>query len=42
MIKYRLQSKFRHEMDVVATTEYYHLKNHNLDEIDFIISSIPL
>ncbi|WP_442636876.1 BglG family transcription antiterminator [Rossellomorea marisflavi] len=42
MIKYKLQSKFRHEMDVVATTEYYHLKNHNLDEIDFIISSIPL
>ncbi|WP_370295884.1 transcription antiterminator [Rossellomorea marisflavi] len=42
MIKYKLQSKFRHEMEVVATTEYYHLKNHDLEGIDFIISSIPV
>ncbi|MBP1969229.1 lichenan operon transcriptional antiterminator [Virgibacillus natechei] len=42
LIYYKLKSKFTTEMDVVGTTEYYKLDNYNLNEIDFIVSSIPI
>lgn len=42
LIFYRLKSYFGHNLDVVGTTEYYKLQDMNLNDIDFIVSSIPI
>lgn len=42
LIFYRLKSYFGHNLEVVGTTEYYKLKQMNLNGIDFIVSSIPI
>ncbi|MUK87648.1 PRD domain-containing protein [Ornithinibacillus sp. L9] len=42
LIYYKLKTKFGKDLDVLGTTEYYKLKNYNLHEIDFIVSSIPI
>ncbi|MEZ7792952.1 BglG family transcription antiterminator [Niallia circulans] len=41
LIYYRLKSYFGSNLDVVGTTEYYMLDQYNLNEVDFIVSSIP-
>lgn len=42
LIYYKLKNQFGKELDVVGTTEYYKLRNYNLNNIDFIVSSIPI
>ncbi|BAC14720.1 transcriptional antiterminator of lichenan operon [Oceanobacillus iheyensis HTE831] len=42
LIYYKLKSKFEGQMEVVGTTEYYRLRDYPLDDIDLIISSIPI
>ncbi|WP_100010070.1 BglG family transcription antiterminator [Lentibacillus sediminis] len=42
LIYYKLQNQFSREMEVVGATEYYKLDQYNLNDIDFIVSSIPI
>lgn len=42
LIYYKLKSQFGQNLDVMGTTEYYRLSQYNLQEIDFIVSSIPI
>ncbi|MCM3705986.1 MULTISPECIES: BglG family transcription antiterminator [Cytobacillus] len=42
LLFYRLKNEFKDELDIVATTNYYQLNEHDLSSIDFIISTIPL
>ncbi|MBT2658511.1 transcription antiterminator [Bacillus sp. ISL-18] len=42
LLFYRLQNEFKDELDIVATTNYYQLKEYDLSSIDFIISTIPI
>ncbi|OIK13528.1 BglG family transcription antiterminator [Bacillus sp. MUM 13] len=42
LLFYRLQNQFKDEIDIVATTNYYQLKEFDLSSIDFIISTIPI
>ncbi|MFS0750548.1 BglG family transcription antiterminator [Oceanobacillus sp. 1P07AA] len=42
LIYYKLKSKFEGKMEVVGTTEYYRLRDYPLDNIDLIITSIPI
>lgn len=42
LIYYRLKSYFGSNLEVIGTTEYYMLDQYNLNEIDFIVSSIPI
>jgi lichenan operon transcriptional antiterminator len=42
LIYYRLKSQFGEHLSVVGTTEYYKLKQYDLSDIDFIVSSIPI
>ena len=41
-IYYRLKSYFGNNLDVIGTTEYYKLDEINLNDVDFIVSSIPI
>lgn len=42
LIFYRLKSHFGKSLDVVGTSEFYNLQQYNLNDIDFIVSSIPI
>lgn len=42
LIYYKLKSHFGQYLDIVGSTEYYQLHQYNLQEIDFIVSSIPI
>lgn len=42
LLYYRLQNVFKDEIDIVASTNYYQLKEYDLSSIDFIISTIPI
>ncbi len=42
LIYYRLKSYFGNNLDVIGTTEFYQLKTMNLDNVDFLVSSIPI
>ncbi|MFD1067634.1 BglG family transcription antiterminator [Oceanobacillus locisalsi] len=42
LIYYKLKNQFGKELDVAGTTEYYKLHDYNLNDIDFIVSSIPI
>ncbi|RBP95439.1 BglG family transcriptional antiterminator /transcriptional regulator [Cytobacillus firmus] len=42
LLYYRLQNVFNDEIDIVASTNYYQLKEYDLSSIDFIISTIPI
>ncbi|MGX4668528.1 hypothetical protein JNUCC74_04845 [Cerasibacillus sp. JNUCC 74] len=42
LIYYRLKFQFGEHLSVVGTTEYYKLKQYDLSDIDFIVSSIPI
>ncbi len=42
LIYYRLKSYFGNNLKIAGTTEYYKLKQYDLTNIDFIVSSIPV
>lgn len=42
LIQYKLKSYFGNNLDVAGTSEYYNLQQMPLDDIDFIISSVPI
>lgn len=42
LIYYKLKSQFGTKLKVVGTTEYYKLNQVSFDELDFIVSTIPL
>lgn len=42
LLFYRLQNEFKDEIDIVATTNFYQLRQYDLSSIDFIISTIPI
>ncbi|ALX50135.1 BglG family transcription antiterminator [Lentibacillus amyloliquefaciens] len=42
LLYYRIKSKFEGKLDVIGTTEYYKLDEFDMDNIDFIISSVPI
>ena len=42
LLYYRLQNELNEEIEIVATTNYYQLKEYDLSSIDFIISTIPI
>ncbi|OZU88258.1 PTS fructose transporter subunit IIA [Virgibacillus indicus] len=42
LIYYKLKSQFAREIDVIGTTEYYKLEKYDLNDVDFIVSSIPI
>ncbi|MCR6105085.1 transcription antiterminator [Salipaludibacillus agaradhaerens] len=42
LLYYKLRSQFGDELRIVGTTEYYNLKHYSLENIDFIISTIPI
>lgn len=42
LIFYRLKNHFGQSLDVVGTTEYYNLNQYRFNNIDFIVSSIPI
>ncbi|MBS4536312.1 transcription antiterminator [Clostridium sp. D2Q-14] len=42
LIYYKLKSYFGNSLDVIGTTEYYKLGQTNLDDIDFLVTSIPI
>lgn len=42
LIRYRIGSEFRSEIDVLGISEYYKIQTIPFDTIDFIISSVPI
>ncbi|WP_289891031.1 BglG family transcription antiterminator [Virgibacillus pantothenticus] len=42
LLKYRLQSKYPNQLHVVDTTDFYRLNETSLEQIDFIITTIPI
>lgn len=42
LLYYRLQHLFEHEIEIVASINYYKLAEYDLSSIDFIISTIPI
>lgn len=42
LLMYKLQNEFGRQVNIVGTTEYYNLYQHSFDNIDFIISTIPI
>lgn len=42
LIYYKLKSQFGTKLEVVGTTEYYKLNQISFDELDFIVSTIPI
>ncbi|WP_025949778.1 BglG family transcription antiterminator, partial [Geobacillus thermocatenulatus] len=42
LLLYRLQNAFKGEIEVVASTNYYQLRDYDLSSIDFVISTIPI
>ncbi|WP_203248887.1 BglG family transcription antiterminator [Sporosarcina beigongshangi] len=42
LIYYKLKNQFGEGLELVGTTEYYKLRQYNLLDIDFIVSSIPI
>ena len=42
LLSYKLKNRFGDRLQIQGTTEYYNLKNHPLDEVDLIISTIPI
>jgi|SRR5690625_2918422 len=42
LLFYKIENELGHRIHVVGTTEYYNLSNENLEDIDFIISTIPI
>jgi len=42
LLTYKLQENFQTKLEIVDTINYYNLKHAPLDQIDFIISTIPI
>lgn len=42
LLSYKLKDRFGEDLDVLGTTEYYNLNYHCLENVDFIISTIPI
>lgn len=42
LLMYKLQNEFGNQLNIMGTTEYYNLSQHSFDNIDFIISTIPI
>ncbi|PKG21604.1 BglG family transcription antiterminator [Niallia nealsonii] len=42
LLFYRLQNLFKDELEIIASTNYYQLKEYDLSSVDFIISTIPI
>ncbi|WP_077623615.1 BglG family transcription antiterminator [Sediminibacillus massiliensis] len=42
LLLYKIKSKFGQKVEVAGTTEYYKLHEADFDEIDFVVSSIPI
>ncbi|MFD1445524.1 BglG family transcription antiterminator [Oceanobacillus profundus] len=42
LLLYKLKDKFRDDLEVIGTTEYYNLNQQSLKEVDFIVSTIPI
>ncbi|GAA0353374.1 transcriptional regulator LicR [Alkalibacterium iburiense] len=42
LIRYRIESEFRTQIQVVGMSEYYKIQSIPFDSIDFIISSVPV
>jgi lichenan operon transcriptional antiterminator len=42
LLYYKLQSTFGPKLDIVNTTEFYKLQHMDLQDIDFIISTVPI
>lgn len=42
LLKYKLQTTFGDQLNIMGTTEYHNLLNQSLHNIDFIISTIPI
>ncbi|WP_182200243.1 BglG family transcription antiterminator [Paraliobacillus salinarum] len=42
LLSIKLENEFSHELKIIGTTEYYNLTKQPLDNIDLIISTIPI
>lgn len=42
LLYYKLKSRFSSKLEIVGTTEYYKLADRSFDDIDLVISSIPI
>ncbi|MFB5678480.1 BglG family transcription antiterminator [Paenibacillus terreus] len=42
LLYYKLRSKFGSQLEIAGTTEYYKLKQLSLENIDFLVSTIPI
>lgn len=42
LLYYRLQNVFERELEIVATTNYYKLRDFDLSSIDFVITTVPI
>ncbi|MFB5760872.1 BglG family transcription antiterminator [Paenibacillus medicaginis] len=42
LLYYKLKSKFGSQLEIAGTTEYYKLKQLSLENIDFLVSTIPI
>ncbi|RYL92729.1 transcription antiterminator [Sporolactobacillus sp. THM7-4] len=42
LLMYKLQSEFGDQINIIGSTEYYNLLQQSFDNIDFIISTIPI
>ncbi|WP_440894704.1 BglG family transcription antiterminator [Amphibacillus sp. Q70] len=42
LLLHKVENEFRDRVNVIGTTEYYNLANYSLEDIDFIISTVPI
>ncbi|MFP7288775.1 BglG family transcription antiterminator [Shouchella clausii] len=42
LLYYKLSTLFEKELKIVGTSEYYNLNNHSLQDIDLVISTVPI
>ncbi|WP_373893691.1 transcription antiterminator [Virgibacillus sp. CBA3643] len=42
LLQYKLKDKFGEYLDIIGTTEHYNLTHQSLNEVDFIVSTIPI
>ncbi|WP_172840528.1 BglG family transcription antiterminator [Virgibacillus phasianinus] len=42
LLSYKLKAKFEDTLDIIGTTEYYNLSNFPLNNISFVITTVPI
>ncbi|MBY7144361.1 transcription antiterminator [Virgibacillus sp. NKC19-3] len=42
LLQFKLQDKFKEDLEIIGTTEHYNLTHQSLNGVDFIISTIPI